>query len=265
MLETAMFLLGLIFGSFLNVCIYRLPRDLSVLRPARSFCPHCDRTIAWYDNLPILSYLLLGGRCRNCGARIPLRYLLVELLTGISWAAIAHAFGSSPMAAKYFLFSALMIGLLFADLEERILPDEMTLGGLAAGLVFAWMVPLEGLFGLLFLPADWGPRAHSLAEAGFAAALSSGSMWLLGAVYQRVRHREGLGLGDVKMVAMMGAFLGVREVLLALIAGSVLGSVIGLVYIFATGKDSKTYELPFGTFLAIGGLAVALGMALKIG
>src|ERR1039458_9901222 len=136
------FLFGLLIGSFLNVCIYRWPRDLSVVRP-RSHCPSCEKTIAWYDNIPLLSYALLGGRCRHCRARISPRYPVVELLTGALFFVFVWRLGPSLAAVKFCLLSALLVGLTFSDLEARILPDEFTLGGMAAGLVLAWFVPVN--------------------------------------------------------------------------------------------------------------------------
>ncbi len=253
-------LAGLLIGSFLNVCIYRLPRDLSVVSP-RSFCPECDRGIAWYDNVPVLSYVLLRGRCRQCHARIPVRYPLVEILTaGCFFAAvwIRPQHGIDMMAIKYCVFSAIVIALIFSDLEERILPDEFTLGGLVAGLAFSFFLPSTGPSLLrLLLPSIQNAGLLSLIEAAFAAVFSSTAFWFVGFLYKKLRLREGLGLGDVKMVAMLGAFLGLQLVLLTLIVGSLLGAVIGLCYIFFTGKDASTYELPFGSFIGIGALAVA--------
>src|SRR5438132_9924096 len=137
------FLFGLLIGSFLNVCVFRLPRDLSVVRP-RSFCPGCERMIAWYDNIPLISYALLGAKCRHCGARIPLRYPVVELATGVAFAACFHLLGPTWYAVKFSAFSAILIALIATDFEERILPDEFTLGGTALGLILAWFVPMDG-------------------------------------------------------------------------------------------------------------------------
>src|ERR1700690_951537 len=165
------FLAGLLIGSFLNVCIYRMPRDLSVVTPARSFCPECEKTIAWYDNIPVVSYVVLGGRCRHCKARIPLRYLLVELSTGAAFALCFAALGLSLPALKYALYSAIMIALIASDLEERILPDEFTLGGTVVGVAFAPFVPLEHYFAAMFIPFQWGERWQSLGESVFAAVV----------------------------------------------------------------------------------------------
>jgi len=251
------FLAGLLIGSFLNVCIFRLPRDLSVVSPPRSYCPYCEKIIAWYDNIPLLSYILLRGRCRHCRERIPIRYVLVELATGLAFAAWVVAAGTTPLAAKNCLFSAIVIALIATDFEERILPDEFTLGGTLVGLVLAFYVPVESLVMPLFLPPALGVRWISLAEAAFAALLFSGLLWVLRWGYEKVRHREGLGLGDIKMMAMVGAMLGVRGVMYTLLFGSLLGGVIGLAYIVFT-KKSATYELPMGSFLGIAALGVAL-------
>lgn len=246
---------GLLIGSFLNVCIYRLPRDLSVVRP-RSFCPACEKQIAWYDNIPLASYLMLRGRCRNCGARIPLRYPLVELLTGVVFALFVGWLGLGLLALKWCVFGALMIGLSFADLEERILPDELTWGGVAAGIALSLWVPMQSGYVQLFLASRWSERWVSVGESVVGAFVGSGLLWAVGALFKAVRHKEGLGLGDVKMLAAVGAFLGLQGTLQTLILGSVAGSVIGLIYIKVTRKDYSSYELPFGTFLGFTALLV---------
>jgi leader peptidase (prepilin peptidase)/N-methyltransferase len=251
---------GLLIGSFLNVCIYRMPRDLSVVRP-RSFCPACEHPIAWYDNVPVFSYFLLGRRCRHCGQPIPARYPIVEILTAVLFFAIVNALGPTAVAAKLCLLVALLVGLTFADLEERTLPDEFTLGGTAVALVLAWFVPVDDLIAHLLLPALGIRPAEawmSVAESALGAALPSGFLWLGGLLFEKIRHKEGLGLGDVKMIAMIGAFLGLRATLLTLVLGSISGSVIGLIYIRLTKKDASTYELPFGTFLGFAAMFVSL-------
>jgi len=248
-------LAGLLIGSFLNVCIYRLPRDLSVVRP-RSFCPACDKPIAWFDNVPVLSFLLLGGRCRHCHQRIPVRYPVVELLTAAAFACSIWFLGLTAAGFKYCVLGAILIALIFSDLEERILPDEFTLGGTVAGVLFAIFVSIPPSIMSLVLVSVHNPRVISVAESLFAAAFCSGSLWGIGLLYQKMRHREGLGLGDVKMAAMIGSFLGIYDALLTLIAASLLGTIVGLFFIWVTGKDASTYELPFGTFLALAALAV---------
>ncbi|HOQ45170.1 MAG TPA: prepilin peptidase [Bryobacteraceae bacterium] len=229
---------GLLIGSFLNVCIYRMPRDISVVRP-RSFCPSCEHPIAWYDNVPVLSYISLGGRCRKCREPIPIRYPVVEMLTGLLFFGIVLVHGPSLAALKQCVFAALIVGLIFSDLEQRILPDEFTLGGVALALV---------------LPQGWGPVWVSITQAVLGAGVISSVLWLVGVFYKHLRKREGLGLGDVKMVAMIGAFLGLHGALLTVVLGSVIGSVLGLGYILLTRKDASTYELPFGTFLGVAAL-----------
>ncbi len=250
-------LAGLLIGSFLNVCIYRLPRDLSVVAP-RSHCPECEKTIAWYDNIPVLSWLLLQARCRNCGASISARYPAVELLTGALFFACVWIFGPTLEALKYCLFSAIMVDLVVTDFEERILPDEFTLGGTVLGIVLAWWVPPPVLMLPLFWPGAMRPELFAVVEAAASGVLLSGVLWGIGALYARIRGREGLGFGDVKMVACIGAFLGLSPSLMALMFGSLLGSVVGLSYIMLARKDANTYELPFGSFLGIGALLVAL-------
>lgn len=250
------FAFGLLVGSFLNVCIFRWPRDLSVVAP-RSFCPSCEKPVAWYDNVPLLSYALLRGRCRHCRQPISPRYPAVELLTAALFFLAVLWHGPTPAGAKWSVFSALMVGLIFADLEERILPDEMTLGGLAAGVVFAGLVPFREGIAPLFFPAGWSAVRLSIAESVIGAALSGGVMWAVGALYEKVRKREGLGFGDVKMIAMIGAFVGLQGALLTVVLGSIAGSVIGLVYIWIARKDA-TYELPFGSFLGAAALVVGL-------
>jgi len=261
MLEAALAaMFGLLIGSFLNVCIYRLPRDLSVVRP-RSYCPECEKPIAWFDNIPLLSFLLLKGRCRHCGKPIPARYPIVEVLTAILFFAFVAKLGLSLAAFKFCLFSALLVGMVFADLEERILPDEFTLGGLVVGLALSWVIPVTDVpteFIFRVMGVRFEGHLLSLAESVFGAALPTGFLWLTGELFQRIRHKEGLGFGDVKMIAMVGAFLGLTGSLRTLILGSLVGSVVGVAYILLTKKDHKSYELPFGSFLGAAAIVVAL-------
>ncbi len=248
-------LFGLLIGSFLNVCIYRLPRDLSVVKP-RSYCPECNHTIAWFDNIPLLSYAILGGRCRRCGHRIPLRYPVVELLTGVLFFCAFWFLGTTVAAAKFAVYAAIMIELIFSDLEERILPDEFTLGGTGLGFIFAAFVPVSGGILLQIFYSSKQQWLVSLCDSLLAAAICAGALWGVRALYEKVRNREGLGLGDVKMGALIGAFLGIQGALLTLLVGSLLGVVVGLGYTWFTGKDASTYELPFGTFLGVAALGV---------
>lgn len=253
-------LFGLLIGSFLNVCIYRLPLDLSVVAP-RSFCPNCKTQIAWYDNIPLLSYIALRGRSRCCRQRISIRYPVVEMLTGGLFFAVFLVFGPTLDAVKGCVFAAVQVALIFTDFEERILPDEFTLGGMLAGFVFAVFLPMPGGLMQLFVPYEWNPRIVSVIESVFSAVFLSGTLWSVGALYKAIRGEEGLGLGDVKMVGTIGAFLGLSGALLSVMVGSVLGSIGGLAYIWLTRNDAKTYPLPFGSFLAVGALAALFGSA----
>ncbi|MCL6480800.1 MAG: prepilin peptidase [Firmicutes bacterium] len=250
--EIFVFVLGLVVGSFLNVCIYRLPRGESVVRP-RSRCPACGVQIRARDNLPVVSYLLLGGRCRHCRAVISPLYPAVELLTGLLFVACYGAFGATVAGAKWMAFAALLVVLFFADLRERILPDAVNYTGLAIGLGFSFFSgPDDGtalwLSRKLFAMPPPDP-VLAFADALAGAALGGGMLWLVGEGYFRLRGREGMGLGDVKMMLMVGAFLGAKLTLLAILLGSLGGSVLGLLYILVWRKGSN-YELPFGSFLA---------------
>jgi leader peptidase (prepilin peptidase) / N-methyltransferase len=244
-------LFGLLIGSFLNVCIYRMPRDLSVIAP-RSFCPECNHQIAWFDNIPVATYLLLRGQCRRCGKRIPIRYPIVEFLTAALFFASVARLGPTLIAAKLCAFCAIQIALIFTDFEARILPDEFTIGGTILGLALAPFAYVD--IGLGFGPPE--TATASLINAALAAFVTAGLLWSIGTLYKLVRHREGLGLGDVKMMAMVGAFVGPEGALLTLMLGAILGSVIGLLYIWVA-RESSTYELPFGSFLGFAAIVVA--------
>ncbi len=251
-------LFGLLIGSFLNVCIYRWPRDLSVVRP-RSACTNCNQLIAWYDNIPVLSYLILRGRCRGCGERISWMYPTVELITGIFFAWLVATEGVNLSAAKNCLFAAIMIGLIFSDLDTYLLPDEFTIGGLIAGLAFSFFVPLPPTVFGLFVELNGlhvGYRAISFGEALVGGFIPAGALWLLGWCFEKLRKKEGLGFGDVKMIAMMGTFLGLTGVVTTLLIGSVIGSIVGLAYLKIMRKDPATYYFPFAMFLGAAALLV---------
>ncbi len=253
-------LFGLLIGSFLNVCIHRWPRGRSVVKP-RSHCVRCRKPIAWYDNIPLVSYVLLRGRCRHCGRRISIRYPVVEAISGLLFFFFVRTLGATGAAAKMCVFTAILVGLIFCDLEKRILPDELTLGGTLAGFVFAIFVPVPNktATAILWL-AGMEPKGRGqwLAEAAFGALVPAFFLWGGGWLYEKVRQREGLGLGDVKLIVMVGSFVGMIGSLQTMILGSIAGSVLGYGYIKATGKDAATYPLPFGTFLGSAALAVAL-------
>lgn len=254
------FVFGLIIGSFLNVCIARIPNGKSIVLPA-SACPKCGAPIKPYDNIPVISYLILMGKCRNCKTRISPIYPFVELLTAVAFVGCYWLFGLNFETLKWCIFSALLIVLVFTDLIDRILPDVITLGGLALGLIlslFTW--PLDGtswwiarlLFHFHNLPSL---RLISLFDSLLGAAAGGGLLFLVMECYFRLRHREGMGLGDVKMMLMAGAFLGIKRTMLTILAGSLLGSILGLAFILARGKKSD-YELPFGSFLGMAAMLV---------
>jgi leader peptidase (prepilin peptidase)/N-methyltransferase len=256
------FVLGLLMGSFLNVCISRLPKEnpaeRSIVKP-RSHCPKCKTPIAWYDNIPLLSYLLLGGKCRACMAKISAVYPGVELLTGLLFLACLSSFGISFAALKWALFSCVLLVLVFTDIFDRILPDAVNYFGLGAGLLLSlFFEPADGaaawLAGKVFAYPPPSP-VLSFVDALFGGALGGGLLWLVGVVYLKWRGREGMGFGDVKMMAMAGAFLGPQRTFLTILVGSLLGSGLGLLFILIRRKGSD-YELPFGTFLGVAALLV---------
>jgi leader peptidase (prepilin peptidase)/N-methyltransferase len=246
---------GLLVGSFLNVCIYRWPLDLTVRKPARSFCPKCEKTISGYDNIPVLSYVLLGGKCRACQARISWRYPAVELLTAALFGYSVWAHGLTGPALKLIIFSTMILALIVTDIEERILPDEFTVGGTLLGLVLSWFIPVEPFLSFLIV-GESNPALSSLIDSAIGAVFAGGVVWFIRWMYEKIRHREGMGFGDVKMMAMIGAFLGLRLAFGTLFIGCVLGSVLGLaiMYFFKKGSD---YELPFGSFLGVAALLEA--------
>jgi len=231
-------LLGLIIGSFLNVCIYRLPRRLSPVRP-RSSCTSCGHMLAWYENVPIVSYAVLKGRCRGCGAPISLMYPIIEAVTGAMFLSGYLLYGPSPLLIVRLVFGCAMIVLFVIDLQHRILPNVITLPGIVAGFACSVLVGpgwLSSLIGIV---------------------VGGGSLWAVAETYYRVRHEEGLGMGDVKMLAMIGAFLGWRLVLLTLVLGSFSGTLVGL-GVLLLKRESMKYALPFGTFLALGAIVAAV-------
>ena len=257
---TTALLFGLVVGSFLNVVILRLPQGISISTP-RSHCPKCKRLIPWYDNVPILSYVVLGGRCRRCNKKISMRYPFIEALSGAVAVLLYYKFGLSVEWAIFFTFSAALMALAFIDLEHRILPDPITLNGVWIGIVAsvylaqpsalaARLLRIAGLVGA-------NARVIALTASLIGAVIGGGLLWGVAEAYRRLRGMEGMGFGDVKMMAMVGAFLGAPLALLTIMIGSLLGSVIGLVYIRFAGK-SRQYELPFGTFLAVAAIVVVL-------
>jgi leader peptidase (prepilin peptidase)/N-methyltransferase len=253
------FLLGLLIGSFLNVCIHRWPREESVVKP-RSHCPHCHRQISAWDNVPLLSYFLLRGRCRYCTGAISWRYPLVEGLNGLLYAGLVARFGLDEFTVKAAFFGSMMLVLIFTDIEHYILPDEITLGGLALGLGLSLVLPMpQGLMAFLWQMGGSAPawRWISLSESMAGALLFGGSLWALREVYYRIRGVDGLGFGDVKMAAMMGAFWGVGHTLLILLLGSLVGALAGGAIVLFGGKKWN-YEMPFGSYLGAAALVVTV-------
>jgi leader peptidase (prepilin peptidase) / N-methyltransferase len=241
---------GFLIGSFLNVCIYRIPRDISVVAP-RSFCPECGAQIAWFDNIPVFSYFILRGKCRSCGQKIGARYLAVEVLTAALFAAVIYRYGLTPLAGKWLLWEAILVVLFWTDMEEQILPDELTIGGSVAGLIIACFIPLHGLFVDSLFPG-WKPLWRSALDIALGIGILAVPMWLLGVAYEKIRKREGLGFGDVKLLMLMCVFLGFENGLIATVIGAIAGAVIGIVYCLAARKNISETQLPFGSFLCAG-------------
>ncbi len=265
-MEAAIALLfGLAVGSFSNVCIARLPLNLSIVSPG-SRCPKCEKSIAWYDNIPVLSYVVLGGHCRACRASISSRYPAVEATTGIVSVLLVLQYGLNPRWAIYLAFSAAMIVLVLIDFDHRILPDAITLNGIWIGiLATVYMAEPSPFVERIYRFASvtvTSPYVVALTASLAGIAFGGGLLWFVREAFFRIRGSEGMGFGDVKMMAMVGAFLGLPLTLLTIFFGSVFGSIIGLAVIRIFGK-SRNYELPFGTFLGAGAIvAVLYGNAL---
>ena len=278
----ALFLLGLIFGSFLNVCIYRIPLGRSVVTPG-SACPNCGTPIRAYDNIPVVGWILLRGRCRNCGAKISPRYIAIELLTAFLFVACYWRAGNLLETVKLSIFSFLVLGLIFIDAEHHLLPNRLTLPGLWAGLLFSLIIPVNGVDTSLF----WIPR-HPLPpqliwflNSLLGAAIGALVIYAAGELYFRLRGVEGMGFGDVKFMGMIGAFLGIKLTLFTILGASILGTLFGsAIVLFVWQKRVRrrrravtstaniyarswrsaqlmlrAYELPFGVFL--GSVALA--------
>jgi leader peptidase (prepilin peptidase) / N-methyltransferase len=229
------FIFGAVVGSFLNVCICRLPKDESVVFPP-SHCTTCDYRIRWYDNIPMLSYLFLRGHCRQCGERISLQYPLVEFINGALTLALFLRFGLGFGFAVLFLFCSAMVVVTFIDLEHQIIPDVITLPGIVIGFAASFFIPHFG----------WLNSLLGIAAGG-------GSLLLIAYLYQLIAKKDGMGGGDIKLLAMMGAFFGWKAVLFIIFAASLVGSVIGITVMLVQKKDS-TLAIPFGPFLATASL-----------
>jgi leader peptidase (prepilin peptidase)/N-methyltransferase len=228
-------LLGAAIGSFLNVCVYRWPAEQSVLRP-RSQCPACSQPIAWHDNIPVLGYLMLRGRCRNCGTGISAQYPAVELLVALIWLGAAIRFGASFEALHSATLLTLLLGIALTDAKEMVIPDQFSLGGMVIGVLLAAL-----------------PGGISLATSLFGAAVGYAGFWLIKIAAEKALKKPALGVGDIHMMAMIGAFLGATGVFITTLFGSLLGLLIGVPVMWARGQLALlgTY-LPLGVFLAIG-------------
>jgi len=278
------FLFGIVIGSFLNVCITRIPEEISIISPG-SHCPRCKTPIKPYDNVPVLSWLWLRGKCRACGQPISAMYPLIELSTGLLFVAAYLDFGVTQATVKWLVFTCLLIVLTVTDLRVRMLPDVINGPGFVAGLLFSAFVPpndgVARFLGYRFFQMQLPGAVAGVLDGLIGAAF--GSLLLLGLAkaYKAARGREGMGMGDVKMMAMVGAFLGLRGTFLAILVGSLLGSVIGLSVVLALylggwrgtlakrasqrglGTErglrwtiASQYQLPLGTFLGIGALVI---------
>jgi len=229
------FFVGMCIGSFLNVCIYRLPSGKSIVRPA-SACPVCGMQIHWYDNIPLISYIILRGRCRECKTAISIRYPIVELLCGLFAMASWMRFGNSLPALIYFIFIAALLVITFIDIDHRIIPDIISLPG----------IPLGFLASLILPQLNW---SDSLLGIG----IGGGILLIIAWGYHLFTGKDGMGGGDIKLLAMIGAFLGWKGVLFTIMASSLIGTVVGIVLMVRAGKGIKM-AMPFGPFLAVGAI-----------
>lgn len=227
---------GAAIGSFLNVCISRLPEGHSLAFPA-SHCPRCLHPIHYYDNIPIISYLILRGRCRHCRGKIPIRYLIVEMLAALLALLLFRKFGLSPAFVLSFLFTGALIVITFIDLDLQMIPDVITLPG----------IPFFSLASVFFMNL-------SFLDVSLGILLGGGVLYAVAFGYERLTGREGMGGGDIKLLAMLGAFLGVKSLIFILLVSSLVGALVGIVLILAKGKDMK-YAVPFGPFLSLAAVA----------
>lgn len=230
------FIFGMCIGSFLNVCIYRLPTSKSIADPPRSTCPTCNSPIPWYDNIPVFSYIWLKGRCRNCDARISFRYPLVELMNGIVAVALLFKFGLSLESLVYFVFISSLIVITFIDLDHQIIPDIITLPGIPMGLAASFALP-----------------TISFKASVLGLVLGGGSLWFVAWAYHLITHRDGMGGGDIKLLAMIGTITGWKGVIFTIFASSLIGSCVGITMMLIKKKNVK-FAIPFGPFLSTGAI-----------
>jgi leader peptidase (prepilin peptidase) / N-methyltransferase len=235
LIQSYIFFIGCCVGSFLNVCIYRLPNDLSIVRP-KSACPSCGTPIRWYNNIPLISYLLLRGRCSDCKAVISIRYPIVELLSGSFALALWIRYGFDVQTLIYFIFVAALLVVTFIDIDHRIIPDVISLPGIPIGFAASFALTQP----------DWLGSLLGIAVGG-------GSLLAIAWGYQLFTGKDGMGGGDIKLLAMIGAFLGWQGVLFTIMASSLTGTVVGIIAMLRAGKGLKM-AVPFGPFLAIGAI-----------
>src|ERR1051325_10243115 len=259
-----MAVIGASIGYFLNVVIDRMPREQSIVLPS-SKCPRCHAAIKPYDNVPVISYLILRGRCRNCGARISPRYPAVEALTALLFAAVTWHDGLSFALAFDIAFAAAIVALIFIDAEHMILPNAITYPGVIFSLLTRIAVPylagpahFDDLPQLLNLFPNLPLWLVSLIGAAIGALVGGGFLWLMGFAWEKLRGIEAMGFGDVKMMLMVGAFLGWRLTILTILIGALSGSIIGIAVMYRSGKRNLQMMLPFGIFLGIGSLVSLL-------
>ncbi len=233
MMTLFIFLMGLIWGSFFNVCIYRMPLSKSVVT-GRSSCTQCQAKIAWYDNIPVLSYLLLKGKCRQCKAPFSIQYPLIELATGLIFVSIYLYLGLNLYALWATVFCCNLFVISVIDFHHQIIPDELSLGGIVLGFLFTFFLPniswIDSLIGIL---------------------IGGGSFFLVAFLYEKIAKQEGLGGGDVKMLGMIGAWLGYKSILPVIVLSSTFGAIVGVVMMLAKRGQLRT-AIPFGPFLALG-------------
>jgi len=247
-LSAVSFLFGACVGSFLNVCIHRIPRGESIVAP-RSRCPHCGAPIAWYDNIPLLSFLLLRARCRRCRGAISPRYFLVELLVSILFLAVWGVYGASPLTPVHWLVVSGLVLATFVDIEHLIIPDRVSLGGIAAGLALSPLVPA--------LHGAATPLA-GLTSAAIGAASGAGLLYGVSVLGKLIFRKDAMGLGDVKLLGAIGAFLGWRAVLFTVVVSSFAGAVAGLYFIVTRRKEWQS-RIPYGPYLALAAAVWILG------
>lgn len=229
------FILGALIGSFLNVCIYRIPAGESIVTPP-SRCPNCGSFIRWYQNIPVFSYLVLGGKCSSCRVRISWRYPFIEALTGALFVLVYSSFDFSAATVVYWLLVAALVVITFIDLDHQIIPDVISLPGIIIGFLCSFAIP-------------WLSWSDSL----LGILLGGGSLWLVAVLYEFLTKKEGMGGGDIKLLAMLGAFLGWKAILPIIFISSLVGSLIGVPLMLVKKADSKL-AIPFGPFLALGAL-----------